>query len=98
MLDHRALLHFGCSWIIALSSACTPVAAQEHRQVSGIWPHLAMFNDENECGVGAVVVIDEFEVPPGRPVTHEFPPAWSAYWLRLRTNIACVATAQLRYR
>lgn len=24
--------------------------------VSGIYPHLAMFNDENECGTGAVVV------------------------------------------
>jgi hypothetical protein len=30
--------------------------AQEVRQlVSGIYPHLAMFNDENECGTGAVV-------------------------------------------
>ncbi|MBP7951314.1 MAG: hypothetical protein KA004_16820 [Verrucomicrobiales bacterium] len=25
------------------------------RQVSGIYPHLAMFNDEDECGTGAVV-------------------------------------------
>ena len=25
------------------------------RQVSGIYPHLAMFNDEGECGTGAVV-------------------------------------------
>ena len=27
----------------------------EPRSVSGIYPHLAMFNEENECGTGAVV-------------------------------------------
>ncbi|HEY1084173.1 MAG TPA: hypothetical protein VGE29_18050 [Prosthecobacter sp.] len=27
----------------------------EPRQISGIYPHLAMFNDEGECGTGAVV-------------------------------------------
>ncbi len=29
--------------------------AQEPIQISGIYPHLAMFNEENECGTGAVV-------------------------------------------
>jgi hypothetical protein len=29
--------------------------AEERRSVSGIYPHLAMFNDEAECGTGAVV-------------------------------------------
>lgn len=29
--------------------------AQEPRQISGIYPHLAMFNKEGECGTGAVV-------------------------------------------
>ena len=29
--------------------------AAEPRFVSGIYPHLAMFNEENECGTGAVV-------------------------------------------
>lgn len=28
---------------------------QEPRQISGIYPHLAMFNNEGECGTGAVV-------------------------------------------
>ncbi|SKB04102.1 hypothetical protein SAMN02745166_03973 [Prosthecobacter debontii] len=31
------------------------LSAQEPRQVSGIYPHLAMFNAEGECGTGAVV-------------------------------------------
>ena len=31
------------------------VAAQEPRQIAGVYPHLAMFNDEGECGTGAVV-------------------------------------------
>jgi hypothetical protein len=29
--------------------------AEEPRQISGIYPHLAMFNKEGECGTGAVV-------------------------------------------
>ena len=39
---------------LALFSAL-PVRAAEPVQVSGIYPHLAMFNDEGECGTGAVV-------------------------------------------
>lgn len=31
------------------------VHAAEPAQISGIYPHLAMFNDEGECGTGAVV-------------------------------------------
>jgi hypothetical protein len=31
------------------------VQAGEPRNVSGIYPHLAMFNEEDECGTGAVV-------------------------------------------
>ncbi len=29
--------------------------AKRRRSISGIYPHLAFFNDENECGTGAVV-------------------------------------------
>ena len=29
--------------------------AEEKRQISGIYPHLATFNEEGECGTGAVV-------------------------------------------
>ncbi|MCX6855826.1 MAG: hypothetical protein NTV80_13080 [Verrucomicrobia bacterium] len=35
--------------------ATTLLHAQEPRQISGIYPHLAMFNKEGECGTGAVV-------------------------------------------
>lgn len=31
------------------------IGASEPRSISGIYPHLAMFNDEGECGTGAVV-------------------------------------------
>ena len=37
----------------ALSASAAPAA--EPRQVSGIYPHLATFNEEGECGTGAVV-------------------------------------------
>ncbi len=35
--------------------AIAPLALAEPRQISGIFPHLAMFNNEGECGTGAVV-------------------------------------------
>ena len=56
--------------LIALASLCFPLASapwaalsvpiQEPEpsarpEISGIYPHLAMFNQENECGTGAVV-------------------------------------------
>jgi hypothetical protein len=42
---------------LAATIATTPVLAQapEKRAFSGIYPHLAMFNNEGECGTGAVV-------------------------------------------
>jgi hypothetical protein len=42
------------SVLICLLALVASVRA-EPRQVSGIYPHLAMFNDEGECGTGAVV-------------------------------------------
>jgi hypothetical protein len=42
--------------ILALLAAFAVTAqSAEPRSVSGIYPHLAMFNDEGECGTGAVV-------------------------------------------
>ena len=41
--------------IISLLFATALLHAEEPRQISGIYPHLAMFNKEGECGTGAVV-------------------------------------------
>ena len=38
-----------------LLTSSSLVIADEHPQFSGIYPHLSFFNDENECGTGAVV-------------------------------------------
>src|SRR5262245_34969722 len=61
-LRHRSLL---LVFALALVSAAVPLQSQvgstvEPLQVSGIYPHLAVFNDtgpeqDNECGIGAVV-------------------------------------------
>ncbi|GHT44426.1 hypothetical protein FACS189454_01760 [Planctomycetales bacterium] len=40
---------------IVLFFFCTYSIAEEPKQVSGIYPSLAMFNDDGECGTGAVV-------------------------------------------
>lgn len=50
-----------CLLLLASISASPTLRAQDTksailpRSVSGIYPHLAMFNDEGECGTGAVV-------------------------------------------
>ncbi len=43
--------------LLSVFSACSVglLCAQEPRSVSGIYPSLAMFNNEGECGTGAVV-------------------------------------------
>jgi hypothetical protein len=41
--------------ITSLLFATAMLHAEEPRQISGIYPHLAMFNKEGECGTGAVV-------------------------------------------
>ncbi len=44
-------------WFLIFSfAAITACKTQaEHSNISGIYPHLTMFNDEGECGTGAVV-------------------------------------------
>jgi hypothetical protein len=44
--------------VVALAAAIpfqAALSAEQKPSVSGIYPHLAMFNDEGECGTGAVV-------------------------------------------
>lgn len=50
------------------------------------------------CGDGRWTVVQSFDVPAGERLVHDFPRAWSAYWLRLRAGTSCRATAQLTYR
>ena len=46
-----------CVWLFALYIIvpASVDAAEEPIQIGGIYPHLAMKNDEGECGTGAVV-------------------------------------------
>ena len=44
-----------CATLVLAVGAATAGEAAERPFVSGIYPHLAMFNDEGECGTGAVV-------------------------------------------
>ncbi len=53
-----------------------------------------------ECdlsGTGQWVLYRDFEVSPNKPLTHEFPAAFTAYWLRVTAPRDCQATAQLVY-
>lgn len=44
-----------CMVFAACLNSLSAVADDKLPQVSGIFPHLAMFNDEGECGTGAIV-------------------------------------------
>jgi hypothetical protein len=53
-----------------------------------------------ECditGGGEWVPYDSFTVEAGNTIVHEFPNAFSAYWLRVTCDNDCSATAQLKY-
>lgn len=39
----------------------------------------------------------DFEVPPGKTIHYEFPPGYSAHWVRFRCDSSCNASAQLVY-
>lgn len=41
--------------LAGLLTAGLPVTAQQYPSYSGVYPHLAMYNNEGECGTGAVV-------------------------------------------
>jgi len=41
--------------VLSLCSLVLPLQAAEPISLSGIYPELAMFNEEGECGTGAVV-------------------------------------------
>ncbi len=43
-------MHSGCF----LTAAALTLSAQP-REIAGVFPHLAMFNEGNECGTGGVV-------------------------------------------
>lgn len=48
-------------------------------------------------GEGDWRVYHKFDVKPGAPMTYEFPAAFAAYWLRVKSDAACNATAELIY-
>lgn len=41
--------------VLSLLLLSAPLFAQEPREISGRYPHLAVFNEGSECGIGAVV-------------------------------------------
>ncbi|HEX8911592.1 MAG TPA: hypothetical protein VF796_04475, partial [Humisphaera sp.] len=49
-------------------------------------------------GTGTWAPYQSFTVPAGKPVEHEFPAAFNAYWVRVVADKDCTATAQLEYR
>lgn len=48
-------------------------------------------------GTGLWKTYRTFKVTPGKPIEHDFPPAFQAYWLRAVTTNDCTASAQLVY-
>jgi hypothetical protein len=46
---------------------------------------------------GSWHAFQDFEVPAGKTIMYEFPPGYSAHWIRARCNTACHATVLLTY-
>lgn len=53
--------------------------------------------DADLCGDGRWTEVERFVVPSGEVLRHGFERAWSAYWVRLRADTDCIATAQFTY-
>jgi hypothetical protein len=53
--------------------------------------------DVDISGTGLWQPYKSFSVPSGKGLTHRFPDAFQAYWLRLVSHDATTATAQLQY-
>ncbi|MEH6305493.1 hypothetical protein RYH73_07555 [Olivibacter sp. CPCC 100613] len=53
MLQKKIIV--GSSLVLCFLQGCVVQERKEPVQISGIYPHLAMYNDEGECGTGAVV-------------------------------------------
>jgi hypothetical protein len=49
-------------------------------------------------GDGRWAACQSFQLKPDKPRDHQFPDAFSAYWIRFRSDTPCTATAQLTYR
>ena len=85
-------------WLFILITAWAALAASaQQRSVSGIHPHLAMFNNEGECGTGTWSHVATVNVRPRATAQHKFPDAFGAYWLRVTASADTQATAQCEY-
>jgi len=49
-------------------------------------------------GEGDWQIYQKFTVPPGEATKHEFPRAFSAYWVRVTSDRPCTATSEFVYR
>ena len=57
-MNYVNFLKGGLLFIVISSWVINPASGQSapgHFQISGIYPHLAYYNEEGECGTGAVV-------------------------------------------
>ena len=55
LVSFAPIRRLACCAAVVLSAAAAFAASAAPFQISGIYPHLATFNNESECGTGAVV-------------------------------------------
>lgn len=54
-MNYKSILFLLCFVIFSCQVPTEVVKVDEPLQISGVYPHLAYYNDEGECGTGAVV-------------------------------------------
>jgi len=56
VMQHLPFAHFMSAALLVAPAMVVPTRADDPPiRISGIYPHLAVFNDDKECGIGAVV-------------------------------------------
>ena len=71
--------------------------AAEPRSVSGIYPHLATFNEEGECGTRPMGRGHQTYCSTREADRTSLPDSFGAYWLRLIADKDTTATATFLY-
>lgn len=59
--------------------------------------HTTIIVEVDISGWGDWVVYDRFSIESGKPLNHQFDPAFSAYWIRFTSEADSIVSAQLSY-
>ena len=84
-----------CIVLVLLSSGAT--AQDKPINIGGVYPHLAMMNNEGECGTGSWHTLGSLITSPNEMRAFKFYPGVNAHWVRLVSDTDATITATFVY-